>query len=361
MTMVHRYWVLYGDDNGIAHEMSHQWWGDMVTCQDWRNIWLNEGFATYSDEQYEYHLNGLSSFLNLISSRASDYFDEEASDPHPVYNPPYPDHLFDWGHTYCKGAWVQHMLRYVEGDTIWSQPGIFFQSMRAYGDSFRYGNANTEDYKRIHEQMTGLDLDWFFTEWVYDYGYPIYSLGWEGRQTGNGWEVVLELTQNNSSGAPAIFHMPVEVRVHWNGGNEYFRYDVTSNPQQNVFPVGGEPSAVLFDPNDWILEQHDTHVGVAQGPSVSYHTALRLAGPNPTVGPVRLAYELASAAPVRIDVYDGSGRLTRTLLEGQRPAGRYTTTWDRKGSSGRSVSAGTYFCRLSAGSESRTVRLVLAD
>jgi flagellar hook assembly protein FlgD len=94
---------------------------------------------------------------------------------------------------------------------------------------------------------------------------------------------------------------------------------------------------------------------------VQYRTALHLAGPNPTAGPVRLAYELAATAPTRIDIYDGSGRLMRTLSEGQRPAGHYTATWDRRGNSGHSVSAGTYFCRLSAGSESRTIRLVLAD
>ena len=76
------------------------------------------------------------------------------------------------------------MLRYLEADTNWAEPGIFFRAMRAYGDSFKYGNANTEDYKRIHEEMTGLDLDSFFQEWIYDYGYPIYSLGWQGRQTG---------------------------------------------------------------------------------------------------------------------------------------------------------------------------------
>jgi aminopeptidase N len=361
MTMIHQYWVVYGDDNGIAHEMSHQWWGDMVTCQDWRNIWLNEGFATYSDEQYDFHRNGRSSFLNLISTRASDYFDEEAQDPHPIYDPPYPDHLFDWGHSYCKGAWVQHMLRYVEGDTIWSQPGVFFRSMRAYGDSFKYGNANTEDYRRIHEQKTGLALDWFFTEWVYSIGYPIYSLGWEGRHNGANWEVVLQLTQNNSSGAPAVFHMPVEVQVSWSGGNATFRYYVTTSPQQNVFSVGGQPTSVTFDPNNWILDQHDTHVGVAQGPLTPYRTALRLAGPNPTVGSVRLGYELASTVQARIDIYDGAGRLVRTLHEGQRPAGRYSATWDRKGNGGRSVPAGAYFCRLSAGSESRTIRLVIAD
>jgi aminopeptidase N len=361
MTMIHRSWVVYGDDNGIAHELAHQWWGDMVTCQDWRNIWLNEGFATYSDELYEYHQNGRSSFLNLITSRGQDYFDEEAQDPHPIYDPPYPDHLFDWGHSYVKGAWVQHMLRFVEADTIWAQPGIFFEALRAYGDSFKYGNANTEDYKRIHEQKTGLELDWFFDEWVYDDWYPAYTLGWHGRQNGSDWEVVLDLSQDNHSGAPPVFHMPVEVRVNWSGGNATFRYAVDSSPQVNVFPVGGQPTSVSFDPNNWILEQHDTHVGVAQGPSVPYRTALRLAGANPAVGPVRLAYELASAAPARIDIYDGSGRLTRTLLDGQRPAGSYSATWDRGSNDGSRVSAGAYFCRLSTGSQSRTIRLVLAD
>jgi aminopeptidase N len=361
MTMVHRSWVRYGDDNGIAHEMAHQWWGDMVTCQDWRNIWLNEGFATYSDEQYDYHQNGLSSFLNLISSRASDYFQEEASDPHPIYDPPYPDHLFDWGHTYVKGGWVQHMLRYVEGDTVWSQPGIFYRALRTYGDSFKYGNANTEDYRRVHEQVTGLDLGWFFNEWVYGSWYPVYSLGWAGRQNGSNWEVVLSLEQDNNSSAPPIFHMPVEVKVNWSGGSATFRYDVTSNPQQNVFAVGGHPTSVEFDPNDWILDQHDTHVGVTQGPLATCRTALQLAGPNPATGPVRLACDLASDAPVRIDIYDGSGRLTRTLLEGQRSAGRQALTWDRKANDGHAVPGGAYLCRMTAGSQTRTLRVVLAD
>ncbi len=361
MTMVHRNWVRFGRDNGIAHELAHMWWGDMVTCQDWRNIWLNEGFAVYSDEMYDFHQNGRSAFLNRIASRAQDYFDEEASFPRPIYDPPYPDSLFAWGHTYCKAGWVQHMLRFVEADTNWAQPGVFFTAMRAYGDSFKYGTANTEDYRRIHEQMTGLELDWFFDEWVYDDWYPVYSLGWQGRQGPSGWEVVLELSQNNHSGAPPVFHMPVEVRVNWSGGNATFRYDVSTSPQQNVFPVGDEPASVVFDPNDWILDQHETHVGVTDGPPVPYRTALRLAGPNPTAGAVRLGYELASSAPARIDIYDGTGRLTRTLLEGQRPAGCYSATWDRKGNGGHSVAAGTYFCRLSAGSESRTIRLVLAD
>jgi aminopeptidase N len=168
MTMVWHQWIRWGADNGIAHELAHQWWGDMVTCQDWRNIWLNEGFATYSDELYEYHQNGRSAFQRMINDRALSYFAEEDTDPHPIYDPPYPGHLFDGGHSYYKGAWVLHMLRFVEADTNWAQPGIFFQALRAYGDSFKYGNANTDDYKDSHEQMTGLDLDWFHLDVVFD-------------------------------------------------------------------------------------------------------------------------------------------------------------------------------------------------
>lgn len=360
-TTLHQYYIQGGGDNVIAHELSHQWWGDMVTCQDWRNIWLNEGFATYSDELYTYHQRGRAAFLEQKRSRAQDYFEEEAVDPHPIYDPPYPDHLFDWGHSYCKAAWVQHMLRFVVGDTVWAEPGVFFRALRAYGDSFRYGTANTEDYKRIMERETGLELDWFFDEWVYDDWYPVYSLGWQGRQTGDGWEVVLQLQQNNNSGAPPVFHMPVEVRVNWSGGSRTFHYDVSSNPQQNVFPVDGQPTSVAFDPNEWILEQHTTHVGVSEMPNADYRTGLSLVGPNPSTGVARLNYELARTAAARIDIWDGTGRLVKSILAGERPAGRYAVNWDRRDGRGNLLPAGAYFCRLGAGSESRTVRLVIAE
>jgi aminopeptidase N len=359
MTMVHEYWVLYGDDNGISHEMSHQWWGDRTTCLDWRNIWLNEGFATNSADLYLYHQQGRSAFITQIQDEATEYFNEEASDPRPVYDPPYPDHLFDVGHTYDKGAWVQHMLRYVEGDTIWSQPGIFFQAMRAYGDSFKYSNASTADYERIHERMTGLDLSWFFNEWIYDMWYPVYTLGWHGRQNGSNWEVVLNLTQNNHSGGPAVFHMPVEVKVAWSGGSQTFRYPVTTSPQENVFSVPAQPTGVVFDPNEWILDQDNTTVDVAEGPQAVLALRLAVAGPNPVTGTARLACEVPAARNARLEVYDGAGRLVRNLAG--LSTGRQTVTWDRTDASGRRVAAGAYFVRLTAGSDTRTARLLLAD
>lgn len=361
MTMVHRYWVVYGSDNGIAHELAHQWWGDMVTCQDWREIWLNEGFATYSDELYEYHRSGRTAFLNLIASRAEDYFEEEAEDPRPIYDPPFPDQLFGWGHTYCKAAWVQHMLRFVEGDTVWTEPGIFFRAMRVYGDSFRYRNANTQDYRRIHEQVTGLDLGWFFDEWVYGLGYPNYTVGWFGRQVQYGWEVVIDVEQHNMSGAPSLFHMPVEVKVNWSGGSQTFRFDVAANPQRAVFSVPAQPTGIVFDPNDWILERHTVRLGVAEDVGAGVRARLLSLGPNPATGRVELAYTVPAERPVQVDIYDQAGRLVRRLVSGPARPGPNRLVWNCTDEEGRQVGAGVYTVRLASGADNDSRKLVLRN
>ncbi|MEO0080033.1 MAG: M1 family aminopeptidase, partial [candidate division WOR-3 bacterium] len=359
MTTIHRSWARNGSDNGIAHELSHQWWGDMVTCLDWRNIWLNEGFATYSDELYDYHQNGLGAFLARIRSRAQDYFDEETQDPHPIYNPP-PGHEFDWGHSYCKGAWVQHMLRYLVGDTSWAHPGLFFRALRAYGDSFRYKNANTEDYQRIFERETGLVLDWFFNEWVYQLGYPNYRVGWQGREVRDGWEVVIDLAQENMSGAPETFHMPVEVRVRFATGDTLIRYPVTANPQRNIFPVRAEPLEIEFDPNEWLLDEHTVAVGVGELPGSICHAApiFRLL-PNPCrLGPeqqVQILYEPSGLRPLHLEVFDPAGRLIRRLT-----AGPASALWDLTDDAGHRVGPGVYLVRL-AGPRRLSSKLVVSD
>ncbi len=320
LTMVNRYWIVWGNDNGLAHELSHHWWGDMVTCFNWANIWLNEGFATYSDELYTRHQEGHAAFLELISQRAEAYFEEEAEDPHPIYDPP-SDHLFDWGHSYCKGAWVQHMLRYVEGDTVWNSPGIFFQALHAYGESLKYGNATTEDYQRIHEGITGLDLDWFFDEWVYQLGYPNYYVNWSAREAGASWEVIVDLTQENMSGAPQTFHIPVEIKITFADGDTTIRYSVNENPQRNVFLVAAQPTNLEFDPNDWILDRHTVNVGIGEEISRSVGKLTVRVSQTPARKKVSLNYYLPQSGRVTIRLFDLTGRVINTLLDENQTAG----------------------------------------
>jgi len=358
MTTIHRNWARNGSVNGIAHELAHQWWGDMVTCLNWGNIWLNEGFATYSDELYDYHMNGRSSFINLIQDRAEDYFQEEASDPHPIYNPP-SGHEFDWGHSYVKGAWVQHMLRYAVGDTTWPGTGVFFRALREYGDSLKFGTANTEDYRRILERVTGLDLAWFFNEWVYSLGYPNYTCGWQSRQTADGWEVTINLTQNNMSGAPAVFHMPAQVRVQFASGDTSISFPVLASPQRGTFPVRAQPTGVTFDPNEWILDEHNVMVGLEGAGEATLRPELTLLTSNPGSGPVRFGYLLSRSS--RLEILDASGRRVRSLEVGGGPG---LAAWDRADESGRRVPAGVYFCRPASAIGScpaPRLRLVLVD
>lgn len=360
MTTIHRSWARNGDVDGIAHELAHQWWGDMVTCVDWRNIWLNEGFATYSDMLYTLHWQGLGAFRSVLAERAQYYFTEEASDFHPIYDPP-AGHEFDWGHSYCKGAWVQHMLRYVMGDTMLSRPGRFFKMLQQYGDSFRFGNAATHEYQRIASRASGLDLGWFFDEWVYHGGYPQYRVGWHGRQTADGWQVVINLSQNNGGQAPSCFHIPVEVKVSFASGDTVIRYDVSANPQLDAFAVRAQPTGVTFDPNTWILGTNTVQVGVGDEfvPGVPFASVSL--GQSPSRSRPVVRYELPGTRDVRLSVCDLSGRVVRELVNASVRGGRYSVAWDRLDASGARVPAGVYVVRLEAGSERAAAKLVLAD
>ncbi len=361
MTTIHRNWVTQGSEWGVAHELAHMWFGDYLTCFIWAEIWLNEGSASYLDPLWHYHFYGRSTFLDRMESYRQAFFSADQRDRHPIYDPGM-SRLFEWGHTYCKAAWVNHMTRYVEADTNFHEPGIWFEAERVYLDSFAYGVATTEDRERIHEQVTGMELGWFYDEWVYMAGFPFYTVNWYGRETADGWEIVLDLSQDNGSQAPETFHMPGEILVSTTAGDTLLHYDVTENPQRNVFLLSAEPTGIEFNPGKWILEKHNITSGIenAIDPRVGISKlTLHPIAPNPAAGNAWVRFSLPRAQKVNLAVYDAAGRQAATLWSGAATAGHHTVIWNRKDSDGHELAAGIYLIRLKTDQEIATRKLVL--
>jgi aminopeptidase N len=234
ITGIHTY------DYIIAHELAHQWWGDLVTLTDWADIWLNEGFASYSEALWFEHLYGSEGLKASVDNFKYQYMIRHEGQDHPIYDPPL-------GHLFCKieydkAALVLHMLRFVVGDDN------FFAILKEYAQQYAFSNASTEDFRAVCEQIYGQDLGWFFSQWIYEAGYPIYQFGW-GYSEQNKLRVVVRQVQEESP----IFKMPVELEFVLPSGS--MRRIVWVEDELNVFQFDIQeiPSQVLFDPDSWIL------------------------------------------------------------------------------------------------------------
>ena len=315
------------DDWVVAHELAHQWWGDLVTPAGWADVWLNEGFATYSEALWVEHIAGPDSVRDYMSGwRPSWGFTGTLYDP---------ENLF--GTTvYHKGGWALHMLRHVMGDQG------FFGALRDYGseESFGYKNATTADFQRVCEEHYGGGLAWFFDEWVYGEGEPQYAFYWT--RTGSGGGDVVDLTMRQTQ-AGRVFTMPVDVRFSLESGDTTADSTVAvwnDEPlEQYRFVFDRRVVGVDVDPDLWILATVEERELEAVAVTIS---------PNPFNTSARVGYEVGSGGTVEVDVYDVTGAHVRTLYRGSRQAGYHEAEWDGRNSAGEPVSSGVYFVCLRA-------------
>ncbi|UCE40861.1 MAG: M1 family metallopeptidase [Candidatus Aminicenantes bacterium] len=224
----------------VAHELAHQWWGDLVTLTDWADIWLNEGFATYSDALWVENLYGLEGLISRMADFKYQYMIRHEGKDHPIYDPPL-------GHLFCeieyeKGAWVLHMLRFVVGEEN------FWEILKEYAKLYAFSNASTEDFQKICEQVYGGELGWFFDQWIYEAGYPVFQFGW-GYSSQNRARVIINQIQEESP----LFSMPVELEFVFSSGAEKKVVWVDGETNFFQFDFQEKPLQVLFDPDSWIL------------------------------------------------------------------------------------------------------------
>ena len=238
----------------IAHELAHQWWGDLVTMKTWDDIWLNEGFATYSEVLFFERYSNIDP--GELMSRS--YDDGEVTGilggtvtAENLGNP-----FDDRGAIYTKGAWVLHMLRRVLGDER------FFDALREYRARYAFSNASTSDFQRVCESEFGGSLDWFFQQWIYATGRPVYKVSSEisaADQIGN-YTATLLIKQKQSQEIPGreqrVYVMPLDVTIHFaDGTSEKRAVWNDARKQRFTFEVAKRPVKLVVDEGHWVLKK----------------------------------------------------------------------------------------------------------
>jgi len=231
----------HAHESTVAHELAHQWWGDCVSISNWHDTWLSEGFATYSEALYFGHLHGMETYHNYMNTTLNAL---SFTEPIYRYDTSQPFALYD-DVVYDKGAWVVHTLRHVVGDSN------FFKILTDYRQAFDYGNAATEDFQHVCEQVYGADLSWFFQEWIYEAGCPHYQVRWTTWPAADSWVVegIVDQVQTN---AP-LFKMPVDVTIATEHGDTTMVVWIAEQQTYFRFTVNSQAENLTLDKDNWLI------------------------------------------------------------------------------------------------------------
>jgi len=345
--------------NLVSHEHAHQWFGDMISPATWADIWLNEGFATYSEAIWYEYTGGYSSYKSDINSDASSYI---SSNPGwPIYNPdwaintPPNGTLFNTAITYNKSACILHLLRYVVGDSA-----TFFNIIRSYATdttNFKHKSAATDDFAAKISQAYGQDLTWFINDWVKQPNHPVYQNYYQFYNNGNGtWNVGFQARQTQSN--PAFFRMPLNVRITFaSGSDSVFRVSNTVNNQIWIWTFNRQPLTFAFDPNNEIvLKQGNTTAGTVPGTvgiivnssEIPEVFALGQNYPNPFNPVTFIKFDVPANSKgqspiVKLIVYNVLGKVISVVNDKELAPGKYTAEFDAS-----NLASGIYYYKITA-------------
>lgn len=330
----------------VAHELAHQWFGDLVTLASWSNIWLNEGFATFSEALWQENLGGLPAYLDYMKGLDAGFFPTTVF----VYDTTSTATLFSYT-VYDKGAWVLHMLRHVIGDET------FFRALRSYRGQFAFGNATTDDFRDVCEAEYGHDLDWFFQQWVYDAYRPDYEYSWYHSSVGDQHSVILEINQVQTN--TGLFKVPLDV-VLTSASAETTIVVRDSLATQRFHLTSREPITNLsIDPDGWVLKNIKLVPTSVSDVGQPERFALYPNYPNPFNAETVIEYNLSRAGHARLAIHNLLGNLVRRLVDASQVEGHHSVKWDGRDDAGRALPSGVYFYKLELDDSSLPARKML--
>lgn len=229
-----------------SHEMAHQWFGDYVTCKDWSQLWLNEGFATYYEKLHDGHQNGRDQMLYNLYNTAEPIL-SQTDEQRPIVYKEYSDEgeQFDY-RNYNKGCWVLHMLRNRLGKDLYRR------CIKTYLERFAFGSTVTEDLVSVIEELSGGSYERFFDEWVRQGRFPELKIGYSWSEKDKLAKVSVTQTQEPVNNVK-IYHFPATIRFVVGGQKIDKEIEVDSKEHDFYFPLPAKPEIVRFDPEYTLL------------------------------------------------------------------------------------------------------------
>ena len=227
----------------VAHEIAHQWFGDSVSQREWHDVWLSEGFATYFGALFFERANGREAFLEAMRANRDDYLKDPALATRPIHDPSITrlTSLLS-SLTYDKAAWVLHMLRGIIGDAA------FFAGIRDFYAAHRDANASTADLRAIMERHAKQPLDWFFRQWIYEPGHPVFTTQWTWRRG----KLTVDVAQTQPG---TVFRTPAVLEVRNATGAHRTSVLIDERTERFEIDVDAKPAEVVLDPDEWVLKQ----------------------------------------------------------------------------------------------------------
>lgn len=244
----------FSSNSLVAHELAHQWFGNLLTCKHWSHAWLNEGFATYFDALFLEHHKGVDEFRYAMYQNAKNYFREDATRyRRPIVTHVYsePLDLFD-RHLYEKGSLVLHMLRYELGDDL------FWQAMHHYLQANRHQVVETVDLERAIEAAAGRNMQAFFRQWIYCGGYPEFEVEftWDHDTNMATVTVLQQQTTGTEHGVETpLFDLPITLCFTLPDGEQQVTLRIHEQRHAMHVMLPAKPQRMRFDPGNWVLKK----------------------------------------------------------------------------------------------------------
>ena len=234
----------------VAHELAHQWWGDLVTERAWSDVWISESFATYSEYLFSCYDRGPEEGeINLLGKK-NEYLDEART----RYIRPVVFNRFTnpWevmdGHSYPKGATILHMLRFILGDEA------FFRVLGHFLKKHAFQVVDTHDFMIAVKEVTGQNLDWFFEQWIYKPGHPVFDVSYRWDERTHALKLKIVQTQDPAKGIP-VYRTPVVIGVITPGKSSEQKIWLGRKEDEFVFDAPEKPLLVQFDKGNHLLKE----------------------------------------------------------------------------------------------------------